>query len=78
MKRKYVTDEEVEKEIDELKDSPYVKLARRENYLRNKCRQHLYKLRSLEKRGRELASAGITLDTIDEQIELLEKDETTE
>lgn len=76
MKRQYVTDDEVEKELNELKESPYVKLARREIYLKNKCRQRLYTLRCLDKRGRELASQGITIDTIDEQIELLEQEET--
>lgn len=76
MKRQYVTDEEVEKELNELKESPYVKLARRENYLKNKCRQQLYKLRCLDKRGRELASQGITIDTIEEQIEQIEQEET--
>lgn len=76
MKRQYVTDEEVEKELNELKESPYVKLARREDYLKNKYRKQLYKLRCLDKRGRELASQGITLDTIEEQIEQIEQEET--
>jgi len=76
MKRQYVTDEEVEKELNELKESPYVKLARREDYLKNKYRKRLYTLRCLEKRGRELASQGITIDTINEQIEQIEQEET--
>ena len=76
MKRQYVTDEEVEKELNELKESPYVKLARREDYLKHKYRKQLYTLRCLEKRGRELASQGITLDTIEEQIEQIEQEET--
>lgn len=75
-KREYISDEEVEKELNELRESPYVKLARRENYLKNKCRQQLYTLRCLEKRGRELASQGITIDTINEQIEQIEQEET--
>lgn len=72
MKRKFITDAEVEKEIEELKASPFVALARREQRLKNKYRQQLYQLRSLDKRGRELASIGITIDTIDEQLEVLE------
>jgi hypothetical protein len=72
VKRKFITDAEVEKEIEELKASPFVALARREQRLKNKYRQQLYQLRSLDKRGRELASIGITIDTIDEQLEVLE------
>lgn len=72
MKRKFITDAEVEKEIEELKSSPFVALARREQRLKNRYRQQLYQLRSLDKRGRELASIGITIDTIDEQLEVLE------
>ncbi len=73
MRRTFITDAEVEKEIDELSASPYVALARREQRLKNKVRQKLYQLRSLDKRGRELAAIGITIDTIDEQLELLEE-----
>lgn len=73
MRRKFITDAEVEKEIDELSESPFVALARREQRLKNKYRQKLYQLRSLDKRGRELAAIGITIDTIDEQLEMLEE-----
>lgn len=73
MRRKFITDTEVEKEIEELSESPFVALARREQRLKNKYRQKLYQLRSLDKRGRELAAIGITIDTIDEQLELLEE-----
>lgn len=73
MRRTFITDAEVEKEIDELSASPYVALARREQRLKNKYRQKLYQLRSLDKRGRELAAIGITIDTIDEQLEMLEE-----
>lgn len=73
MRRKFITDSEVEKEIEELSESPFVALARREQRLKNKYRQKPYQLRSLDKRGRELAAIGITIDTIDEQLEMLEE-----
>lgn len=65
----WLTDEEVEKEIEVLKDSPYVKLARKELRLKYKRRQALYQLRNLEKRGKHLAAEGITLETIERLIE---------
>ena len=74
-RRTFITDEAVEKELEELKASPYVQLARREQRLKYKYRQQLYTLRNLEKRGRELAAIGITVDTIDEFLADLEKDE---
>lgn len=73
MRRAFITDAEVEKELEELKASPFVALARREQRLKYQYRQKLYQLRNLDKRGRELASIGITIDTIDEQLEELEK-----
>ena len=75
MRRTFLTDEAVEKELEELKDSPYVQLARREQRLKYKYRQQLYTLRNLDKRGRELADIGITLDKLDEYLESLEKEE---
>lgn len=53
MEKTKLTDEEVMAEIERLKDSPYVKLAKK---IENQAlRQKMYQLRSLEKRGRELA-----------------------
>lgn len=75
MRRTFLTDDDVEKELEELKASPYVQLARREQRLKYKYRQQLYTLRNLEKRGKELANIGITLDKIDEYLESLEKEE---
>ena len=74
-RRTFITDEAVEKELEQLKASPYVQLARREQRLKYKYRQQLYSLRNLEKRGKELAAIGITIDTIDECLEDLEKEE---
>lgn len=60
-----LTDEEVEREIERLTKSPYVDLARKEQRIRYKRRQYLYQLRQFEKRGVELAEAGITVETLD-------------
>ena len=65
MAREYLTDEQVEEEIERLRESPLVKLARRERRLQYKRRQYLYNLRELEQHGRKLQSAGITLEILD-------------
>ena len=59
-----LTDEEVSKEIERLRKSENVKLARAEVRVKYKERQKLYLLRYYEKRGAELAAAGVTLETI--------------
>ena len=55
-----LTDEQVEKGIEELRASPEVKLARLEERMRLRRRQTLYQLRMYAKKGRELMSAGVT------------------
>ena len=71
MAKDWLTDEQVEEQIAELKQSEYVKLARKELRMKYKRRQTLYQLRNLEKRGRELSDAGISYDMLDD----LENDE---
>lgn len=61
-----LADEEVELEIAKLQNSPYVKLARKEQRIRYRRRQFLYGLRDLEKKGKALAEAGVTLESLDE------------
>ena len=61
----YLTDEQVEQEIERLRNSPYVALARKEQYVRCQRRQALYSLRHLEKKGKSLAASGITMDMLD-------------
>ena len=61
----FLTDEEVEREIERLNASEAVALARREQRLKYKRRQYLYILRALEKKGKELLDAGITRDVLD-------------
>ena len=60
-----ITDQEVEQEIARLSQSPFVKLARREQQLKYKRRQRMYALRWLEKHGKELAAKGITMEDLD-------------
>lgn len=67
-RRDYLTDEQVEREIERLMDSDLVKLAKKEEYVRNRRRQYLYSLRSYEKKGKELAASGITMDVLDSML----------
>lgn len=64
MSKECLTDEQVEKEIERLIDSPHVKLARKEERIRYRRRQYLYSLRNYEKKGKELEKAGITLEIL--------------
>ena len=61
----WLTDEEVEREIEKLNASEAVALARRETRLKYKRRQYLYQLRDLEKKGKALLEAGITREVLD-------------
>lgn len=61
----FLTDEEVEVEIEKLNASEAVALARREARLRYRRRQYLYQLRDLEKKGNALLDAGITREVLD-------------
>lgn len=65
MAKNWLTDEQVEKEIEELKQSPYVKLAKKEEQIRYRRRQYLYGLRQYEKKGKELSNAGITIELLE-------------
>ena len=68
----WLTDEAVELEIAKLQQSDFVKLARKELRLKYKRRQTLYQLRNLDKRGKELAKAGITPENIETMIAIAE------
>lgn len=68
-----MNDFEVEKEIENLLESPYVKLAKAEQRMRNRRRQYLYQLRSLAKKGMELAAAGYTMENISELVKETEE-----
>ena len=64
-KKDILTDEQVEREIERLKNSEYVKLAKKEEYVRTRRRQYLYCLRTYYKKGKDLAKAGITIEGLD-------------
>ena len=66
MARDFMTDEMVEEEILRLQNSPLVKLARREEAIRNRRRQYMYQLRMYEKKGKALADQGVTLEELEE------------
>ena len=66
MAREFMTDEMVEDEILRLQNSPLVKLARREEAIRNRRRQYMYQLRMYEKKGKALEAQGITLAELEE------------
>lgn len=61
-----LSDKEVEQEIERLKNSAAVKLAKTEQRMRNKRRQYLYCLRVLENQGKALMQAGITEEVLRE------------
>ena len=66
MAREIITDEMVEEEILRLQSSPHVKLARREEAIRNRRRQYMYQLRMYEKKGKALEAQGITMAELEE------------
>ena len=66
MAREFLTDEMVEEEILRLQASHHVKLARREEAIRNRRRQYMYQLRMYEKKGKALEAQGITLEELEE------------
>ena len=65
MPRLVLTDEQVEREIERLKQSDYVALAKAEERKRYRRRQYMYQLRSMERRGMELAKCGFNLENIE-------------
>ena len=66
MAKEFMSDEMVEEEILRLQNSPLVKLARREEAIRNRRRQYMYTLRMYEKKGKALEAQGITLAELEE------------
>lgn len=65
----FLTDEQVEREIERLNASEAVALARRKARLEYRRRQYLYQLRDLEKKGKALLAAGITREVLDAMYE---------
>ncbi len=71
MAREFMSDEAVEEEILRLQSSPHVKLARREEAIRNRRRQYMYQLRMYEKKGLALEAQGVTLEELEEMAGML-------
>lgn len=65
MAKEWLTDEEVEKEIERLLEDDDVKLAKKEQRIRYKRRQYLYQLRNYAKKGKELRESGITMEILE-------------
>lgn len=61
----YIPDEELDAEIERLRESPDVRLAEKYKRVMNRRRIYLYELRAADKRGRELRAHGITEETLD-------------
>lgn len=64
MPRDFITDEQVDAEIARLTASPYVKLAKKEESIRYRRRQYMYNLRQYEKKGKQLAAEGVTMESL--------------
>lgn len=67
MAKRFLKDEEVELEIERLKKSEDVKLARKYQRIQYKRRQTLYQLRDYEKKGIKLREAGITYEMLERE-----------
>lgn len=68
MKKDFLTDEQVEQEIERLTHSEDVALAKKEIRIKYKRRQYMYQLRTMEKRGKELARQGYTYENIEQKM----------
>ena len=68
MAKEIMTDEQVEQEIARLRESDLVKLAKKELRVKLRRRQYMYSLRTYERRGRQLAAEGYTMENITERM----------
>ena len=66
MAKDFLTDDQVNLEIERLKTSPHVALAKQEQAIKYRRRQYMYTLRWYEKRGKELEAMGVTIDDLTE------------
>lgn len=65
MAKDFLTDEQVEYEIERLLRTEEVQLAKKEIRIKYKRRQYMYQLRNMEKRGKQLAEQGVTLENME-------------
>lgn len=75
MAREFLSDEMVDEEILRLQSSYHVKLARREEAIRNRKRNYMYQLRMYEKKGKALEAQGVTLEELEEMAGICYEDE---
>lgn len=68
MAKDFLTDEQVEMEIAQLLASENVQLAKKEVRIKYKRRQYMYQLRCMEKRGKQLAEEGYTLENMESKM----------
>ncbi len=68
MPKDFMTDEQVEMEIDRMLHSYAVQLAKKEIRIKYKRRQYMYQLRNMEKRGKQLEADGITMSNMEEKL----------
>jgi hypothetical protein len=68
MKKDWLTDEQVEQEIERLMRSEDVALEKKDIRIKYKRRQYMYSLRTMEKRGKELAKQGFTVDNLEQRM----------
>ena len=61
-------DAAIEAEIAHLRADEYLRVAKRYEYARTRRKQYLYQLRYYQKKGRELAALGVTMDNLDEML----------
>lgn len=78
MAKDWMTDEQVEQEIDRLLHSEDVQLAKKEIRIKYKRRQYMYQLRNMEKRGKQLRNDGITIENMERRLfgDILQEEET--
>lgn len=74
IKKRWLSDKEVGKEIERLNNTEEVALARYATRLKNRRRQYLYNLRDLEKKGKALMEAGITKEMLEKMYNEVEDD----
>lgn len=60
--------EEIEQEIKRLQESPHTKLYHKYMRLMNKRRTYMNQLRYEERKGKELAESGLTMENIEDRL----------
>lgn len=72
MAKDIMMDESFKAEVERLKASESVKLAQKELRIKSKRKAYLYQLRWLEKRGKQLAAQGYTMDNMEAMLNQVE------